>query len=460
MNRAQVQAIVLAAGMGTRMKSKVPKVLHTLGGKPLLWHVLHTLTEAGINRRAIVVGHGAEQVQARFPEEEHWFNQTQRLGTAHAVMMAGDFLASAQGYVFILCGDAPLIRPQTLMGMLDLAKARGRGVVLAAKVDNPQGYGRMIRSSDGLLERIVEEKDASPKERKVQEINAGVYCLPPQMLLGALSQVGNNNSQGEYYLTDIVEILAKEGNQLAIYTTDDQNETLGVNSRKQLAELEAILRQRKLTELMESGVTVVDPASTFVARNVKVGQDTVLLPFTFLEGETTVGEDCRVGPNTRIVDSALGDGSHCQYSVILESVLEEGVQVGPFAYLRPGTQVKKGAKVGDFVELKKSVVGPGSKVPHLSYIGDTQIGAGVNIGAGTITCNYDGIKKHQTVIADGAFIGSNTNLVAPIRVGKGAVVGAGSTLTEDVPEGGLALARARQVNLQKREKKMNRQENE
>lgn len=460
MNRAQIQALVLAAGMGTRMKSKLPKVLHQLGGKPLLWHVLHTLDEAGITRRAVVVGHGKEKVQAQFPREEHWFNQEQQLGTAHAVLMAKDFLAQSEGYVFILCGDAPLIRPQTLLGMLELAQGSGRGVVLAAEVDDPTGYGRMIRNQDGFLERIVEEKDADPKEKVIQEINAGVYCLSPGKLLAALAKVENNNKQGEYYLTDIVEILAKEGEQLAIYTTDDPDEILGVNSRRQLAHLEAIQRKRKLGELMDSGVTVVDPLSTFVASTVKVGRDTVLLPGTMLEGETVIGEDCLVGPNTRMVDSTLGDGSSCQYSVILESVLEEEVNVGPFAYLRPGTLVRQGAKVGDFVELKKSVVGPGSKVPHLSYIGDTQIGAKVNIGAGTITCNYDGTNKHQTVIEDGAFIGSNTNLVAPIRVGKRALVGAGSTLTEDVPEDGLALGRARQVNLQKREKKTSKQENE
>ena len=451
MDKAEVRAVILAAGMGTRMRSKLPKVLHRLGGKPLLGHVLHTLDEAGIRQRAVIVGHGKEQVEAQFPKETNWFTQSEQLGTAHAVMMAKDFLSSAQGYVFILCGDAPLIRAQTLTAMLQLAQKEARGVVLAAQVENPTGYGRMIRNQDGLLAKIVEERDAELREKRIREINAGVYCLPPEMLLGALSKVGNDNSQGEYYLTDIVDILAQEGQHLAIYITDDPTQILGVNSRRQLAELEAISRERTLLELMDSGVTVVDPGSTFVAPTVRVGRDTVLLPFTFLEGETVIGEDCSIGPNTRIVDSTLGDGSHCQYSVVLESVLAEEVQIGPFAYLRPGTEVGRGAKVGDFVEIKKSHVGPGSKVPHLSYIGDAQIGAGVNIGAGTITCNYDGQNKHQTVIGDGAFIGSNSNLVAPIKIGKGALVGAGSTLTDDVPAENLALGRARQVNLQKKD---------
>ncbi len=454
----QVQAVVLAAGMGTRMRSKLPKVLHTLGGKPLLWHVLHTLDQVGIQRRAVVVGHLAEQVKAAFPEQKDWFLQAQQLGTAHAVMMAKNFWAE-QGYVFILYGDAPLLRPQTLQGMLSLARQTGRGVVLAAEVDNPTGYGRMIRNQDGLLARIVEEKDANEQQRAVREINAGVYCLPAAKL-EVISQVGNDNNQGEYYLTDIVEILAEAGAHLAVYTTDDPTEILGVNSRRQLAQLEGILRERKLAELMDSGVTIVDPASTFVAPTVQIGRDSVILPFTMLEGETVIGEDCVVGPRARIADSTLGAGSRCQESIVLESALEEEVNIGPFAYLRPGTVVRRGAKVGDFVELKKSTVGPGSKVPHLSYIGDTQIGAGVNIGAGTITCNYDGVRKHQTVIEDEAFIGSNSNLVAPIKVGRGALVGAGSTLTEDVPPSGLALGRARQVNLQKKEKKTNKQENQ
>ena len=454
----QVQAVVLAAGMGTRMKSKVPKVLHPLGGKPLLWHVLHTLDEAGIEKRAIVVGHLAEQVKAAFPEEKNWFLQAQQLGTAHAVAMAREFLAQAQGFVFILYGDTPLLRSQTLQEMLALAQETGRGVLLGAKVADPTGYGRLIRNEEGLLAKIVEEKDASPEERAICEINAGVYCLPKGNLW-ALAKISNNNKQKEFYLTDIVEILAQAGDNLAIYTTPDPDEILGVNSRRQLAELEAIMRERKLRELLDSGVTIVDPASTFVAPTVEVGQDSTILPFTILEGETAIGEDCIIGPRSRIAGSKIGNGCRIQESIVLESVMEEGVSVGPFAYIRPGTIVRQGARVGDFVELKNSTIGPGSKVPHLSYIGDCEIGAGVNIGAGTITCNYDGVHKHRTIIEDGAFIGSNTNLVAPIKVGQNALVGAGSTLTEEVPPGALAIARARQVNLPKKEKNISKQEN-
>ncbi|MDI3281347.1 MAG: bifunctional UDP-N-acetylglucosamine diphosphorylase/glucosamine-1-phosphate N-acetyltransferase GlmU [Bacillota bacterium] len=440
--------VILAAGQGTRMKSDRPKVLHPVGGRPMLLHVLRAVWEAGCHDPVVVVGHGGEMVRSLVAQSSfsaaRFAVQERQLGTGHAVLQAKGVLPEA-GTVLVVCGDTPLLRPATLRALVEEHRRGGfAATVLTAHLNDPTGYGRVVRGPDSCLERIVEEKDATPEERAIKEINAGIYAFELAYLWPALERITPNNAQGEYYLTDVIGLLRAAGKAVGTLFCPDPQEILGVNSRRQLAGVEAVLRRRKAEDLMETGVTIVDPNATYIDVDVTVGRDTVIFPFTFLEGETVVGERCIIGPQCRIVDSRLGDEVQIQYSLVYESTLGRGVRVGPFAYLRPQTEVAEGAKIGDFVELKKARIGPGSKVPHHSYVGDAVVGAGVNIGAGTITCNYDGREKHQTVIEDEVFVGSNTNLVAPVRVGRGAYIAAGSTITRDVPPYSLGIGRARQ----------------
>ena len=441
-------AVILAAGKGTRMKSALPKVLHAVGGKSMLRHVMTAAEQAGAKRMLVVVGFGGDKVQAEIGAAAEFVLQAEQLVTGHAMMQVQPVLAGFSGTILLLCGDTPLLTGQALLDLVAAHQQSGAAAtVLTAKPADATGYGRILRDESGQVLGIVEQKDATAEQKQIGEINTGIYCFEAAPLFAALAGLTCNNAQKEYYLTDVLAILAQAGQQVGAVEVSDFQETLGINSRLQLAEAEAILRRRKLVELMDSGVTVMDPASTFVDASVSVGEDTVLYPFTWLEGETTIGRDCRIGPNSRISDSQLGDAVTLHFSYAHECKIAGGVSVGPYVHLRPDTELAAGVKVGNFVEIKNSRVGVGSKLPHLSYIGDADIGSGVNIGCGTITVNYDGKKKHRTVVGDTAFVGCNSNLVAPVSVGSGAYIAAGSTITKDVPDGALGVGRARQSNI-------------
>lgn len=430
------------------MKSALPKVLHAVGGKSMLRHVMTAAEQAGAKRTLVVVGFGGDKVQAEIGAAAEFVLQAEQLGTGHAMMQVQPVLAGFSGTILLLCGDTPLLTGQALLDLVAAHQQSGAAAtVLTAKPADATGYGRILRDESGQVLGIVEQKDATAEQKQIGEINTGIYCFEAAPLFAALAGLTCNNAQKEYYLTDVLAILAQAGQQVGAVEVADFQETLGINSRLQLAEAEKILRQRKLVELMDSGVTVMDPASTFVDASVSVGEDTVLYPFTWLEGETTIGRDCRIGPNSRISDSQLGDAVTLHFSYAHECKIAGGVSVGPYVHLRPDTELSAGVKVGNFVEIKNSRVGVGSKLPHLSYIGDADIGSGVNIGCGTITVNYDGKKKHRTVVGDTAFVGCNSNLVAPVSVGSGAYIAAGSTITKDVPDGALGVGRARQSNI-------------
>ncbi len=444
----ELAAVILAAGKGTRMKSELPKVLHHICGQPMLGHVLNAVAGAGVTRTVVVAGFGFKQVADFVGNNARVVLQEEQLGTAHALLQAGVELSYFPGDLLVVCGDTPLLRANTLARLAQTHSATGAAAtLLTAGMDDPTGYGRVIRTSDGSVSRIVEQKDATPEELKVKEINTGVYCFKGPGLFEALKEISPANAQGEYYLTDIIQIFVRKGLLVQAVLLEDHREVQGINDRIQLAQGEGLLRRRVLEELMAGGVTVMDPNSTYVDQGVRVGPDSILFPFTFLQGDTDIGSGCTIGPGTNITDCSIGNEVEIQYSVVTGSSIGNSTVVGPYAYIRPGTIIGDHAKVGDFVEIKKSTVGNGSKIPHLSYVGDAVIGEKVNVGAGTITCNYDGKNKYQTVLEDGAFIGSNTNLVAPVRVGPNAVVAAGSTITRDVPAEALGVARERQTNV-------------
>ncbi len=456
-------AVILAAGQGKRMKSALPKVLHRCAGAPLIAYVLEAVAAAGIDEVVIVIGTGAALVRETLGEGYRYALQEQQLGTGDAVARALPQLQASCRDLLVLCGDTPLLTAGSLTRLLSARRgghdacngAAGTfggstgpvaadACILTSIFDDPSGYGRIVRDGMGLVAAIVEDGDATPGQREIREINTGTYAFDRVALESALSHLRPDNRQGEYYLTDVIGLLRQDGRRVAAVTAPPA-ETAGINSRRELAAAERVFRQRECERLMDAGVTIIDPAVTYIDHGVEVGRDTVIYPFCFLEGHTRVGADCLVGPGTRLIDTSLGSGVTVQSSLLVESSAGDSCQIGPFAYLRPGTALAERVKVGDFVELKQTQVGPGSKIPHLSYMGDTAIGAGVNVGAGTITCNYDGVSKYRTSIGDGAFIGSNTNLVAPVSVGSGAVTGAGSTITRDVPEGALAVERGRQT---------------
>lgn len=444
---ADLVTIILAAGKGTRMKSALPKVLHKVCGKAMVRHVLDAARSAGARRNVVVVGFGADAVRAALSDAAEVVVQAEQLGTGHAVRQAEACLANERGTVMVLCGDTPLLTGALLKKLCGAHRAAGaKATVLTAVPPDAAGYGRVVRAADGSVEKIVEHKDATEAERAIREVNAGIYCFDKDALFSALREVGCDNAQGEYYLPDVISILGGRGEKIWAVQADDYEETLGVNSRVQLAEAERVLRRRKNIELMENGVTLMDPATTFVDMDVTVGRDTVIYPFTWLEGATRVGEGCTLGPSSRFCDAALGDGVTAQFVYAHECEAADGVTMGPYVHIRPGTRLAKEVKIGNFVEVKNSVVGEGSKLPHLQYIGDCDMGAGVNMGCGTITVNYDGKEKHRTVIGDGAFVGCNANLIAPVAVREGAYVAAGSTITKEVPPRALAVARARQKN--------------
>ena len=438
-------AVILAAGKGTRMCSKLPKVLHKVGDSTILSCVIDAAHEAGVEKTVVVAGYGAEQVAQEVSSQGEVALQEEQLGTAHALLQAEPMLKNFSGQVLVLCGDTPLIEGETLRRLVQTHRSQNAAAtVLTALVNNPEGYGRVVRDEQGLVQRIVEQKDASVDELLINEINTGFYCFDSAGLFDALRQISPANAQGEYYLTDIVGVLRNAGCSVGAMSVDDPMEVAGINDRSQLAQADGYMRKKILEKLMKNGVTIIDPASAYVSRKSKVGRDTVIYPFTIIEGSTVVGEDCELGPGSRLVNATVGNQVSVQYSIVLDSTISDNCKVGPYAYVRPETFLGADVKVGEFVEIKKSVIGEGSKVPHLSYVGDTIIGRKVNIGAGTITCNYDGSRKWLTRIGDGAFIGSNTNLVAPVEVGKGAIIGAGSTITKDVSDDSLGIERTKQ----------------
>ncbi|WP_225749773.1 bifunctional UDP-N-acetylglucosamine diphosphorylase/glucosamine-1-phosphate N-acetyltransferase GlmU [Paraeggerthella sp. Marseille-Q4926] len=441
----EAAAIVLAAGAGTRMKSKKPKVAHEVLGKPLVRWVVDAAREAGVDRVVSVVGHAREQVIPLIEGDTQAVAQSEQNGTAGAVLVCADALADFDGSLVVLSGDCPLITSRTIAQLVE-ARERDNAavVVLTMELDDPFGYGRIVRDERGSVARIVEQKDATPEEAALRECNSGFYCFDARALFDALAQVGNDNAQGEFYLTDVLEICRRAGRPVLALPCDDASECLGVNSRAQLAEATKLLQRRINAGHMANGVTMTDPDQVWIGPDVVIEQDVELLPQTFLMGSTRIGEDSVVGPNSRLIDTVVGRGCTVDETVAVEARLDDGATAGPRAYLRPAAHLCEGAKAGTHVEIKKSTVGKGSKVPHLSYIGDTTIGEDVNIGAGSITCNYDGKKKWPTVIGDGAFVGSDTMMVAPVTIGAGAIIGAGSCIAKDVAADALALTRPEQ----------------
>jgi bifunctional UDP-N-acetylglucosamine pyrophosphorylase/glucosamine-1-phosphate N-acetyltransferase len=440
--------VILAGGKGTRMKSDRPKVLHRISGTALIDHVLNLAASLRPSSVNVVVGHRADDVVRVMSERPglRFALQEPQLGTGHALLQVAPLLRDARGTAVLLSGDVPLLRFETLAAMVGAHEQKGASAtVLTAKVDAPDGYGRIVRDR-GLITAIVEHKDATPAQREIREINSGIYAFDLAGLFDALRAIGSANVQGEYYLPDLVKIYRARGLGVETATVDDPREILGVNSRKELAELAAILNARTNEALMQSGVTIVDPATTYIAPEVHVGTDTIIHPGVYLEGSTRIGARCEIQSGVRIVDSTIEDEVVINnFCVITNARIARGARIGPFAHIRPESIVGEDAHVGNFVELKKTSLGRGTKANHLSYLGDATIGEKVNVGAGTITCNYDGTTKHPTIIEDGAFIGSDSQLIAPVRVGRGAYVAAGSSITDDVPPESLAIARGKQV---------------
>ena len=445
-----LHVVILAAGKGTRMKSSRPKVLHALAGRTLIEHVLRTVDGLRADSITIVVGHGADEVRTALAGRPlvQFAVQSPQLGTGHALLQAESALAGKSGTVLLLYADVPLLQTTTLARLIEHHRAsKASATVLTMDLPEPYGYGRIVRDGSGRIQRIVEERDASGPERAITEVNSGIYCFDLAPLFNSLHQLAADNAQGEYYLTDLVAAYRQEKRKLETLSVESPTELRGVNSRVDLAELSRVLRDRKNTALLQDGVTLEDPASTFVDADVTVGADTIIGPGVLLEGATSIGANCRLHAGCRLSDTHVGDNvtilDHC---VLVDTRVESGARIGPFAHLRPASVVGEGAHVGNFVELKKTSLGRGSKANHLAYLGDATIGDGVNVGAGTITCNYDGTKKHPTIIEDGAFIGSDSQLIAPVRIGAGAYVAAGSSITKDVPADALALSRVRQEN--------------
>ena len=435
---SDILTVILAAGQGTRMKSDLPKVLHQIAGKPMVKHIIDQCSDLS-SEIVCVVGYQAQQVKTSINEEEKqikFVRQKEQLGTGHAVLQAKNHIKKHQGPVLVLYGDTPLITSDTITKMIDYHETNQAGVtILTANVDQPEGYGRIIRDDKDKIIKIVEEDDASDKEKKINEVNTGVYCFDSSSLNQTLQEIDNNNAQDEYYLTDTISNINQKGKDVIPVVTDNPQETIGVNTRQDLACAEKIYRRRVNKKHMDNGVTIIDPDSTFIDAEVEIGRDTIIYPFTYIEGNSKIGSNTVIGPHCRLVNAELGQEielkSNCN---IWNSIIKNNCTIGPFAYIRPGSEIEKEAKVGDFVELKKAKIGKGTKVPHLSYVGDARIGKNTNIGAGTIFANYDGQNKHETRIGDSVFVGSNTTLIAPVTVQDEGKTGAGAVVTKDVPE--------------------------
>ncbi|MGL4762760.1 MAG: bifunctional UDP-N-acetylglucosamine diphosphorylase/glucosamine-1-phosphate N-acetyltransferase GlmU [Sarcina sp.] len=440
-------AIILAAGQGTRIKSRLPKVLHKACGKEMVNHVIDTMRAAELKEVNVIIGKGAELVKERTDSREVSYSlQEEQLGTGHAVMCTKDFLKGKSGVVAIFTGDAPLIKEETVKSLIEThINEKNFATLLTSVIENPTGYGRIIREN-GEVDRIVEHKDCSQTELKVNEINAGMYCFDIESLLSSLDKLSNNNAQGEYYLTDVIGILKAEDKKVGAMITDFE-ETIGVNSRAELSIVEGILRKRINRKHLDNGVTLIDESSTYIAEDVVIGQDTIIYPNTVLEGKTVIGEDCIIYPNSRLSNAIVGNETVIESSVIVNSKVGDNTTVGPFAYIRPDSNIGNHVKIGDFVEIKKSTIGNNTKVSHLTYIGDAQVGESCNFGCGTVVVNYDGKNKNKTIVGDNAFIGCNTNLVSPVEVENNSYIAAGSTITDTVKEGSLAIARSKQTNI-------------
>lgn len=442
---SQLVAVVLAAGKGTRMKSRLPKAAHAVCGKPMARYPVDAARELGAQRIVVVVGHEAEAVRAAVGDDVEYALQADQRGTGHAVMQAERALREADD-VLVLNGDLTLVTADELRALLDRHRSTGAAAtLLTAELEDPASYGRVIRRDDGTVDRIVERRDASPEEAAVREINVGLYCFRAAELRDCLSRLRPDNDQGEYYLTDVIGLLVGDGRRVEAVVASDPRSALGINDRAELAEAAAIQRQRILRRLMLSGVTLIDPLTTYVDAGVEVGQDTIIHPMTVLQGRTVIGADCQIGPSARIIDSELADRVTVHASVVVEARVGEGTRIGPFANLRPGCRLGREVKVGDFVELKNAVLEDRVSAGHHAYLGDVTVGEKSNIGAGTITCNYDGRQKHRTVIGRGAFVGTHATLVAPVTIGDGAYIAAHSVVTEDVPADAMAIARSRQT---------------
>lgn len=444
-------SIILAAGEGTRMKSKTPKVLHKICGKPILQYVINASKGANVDENYCIVGHGGEEVKEQIKDSNIVF-KTQPIGeefpygTGYAVMQALDYIKD-DSTVVILYGDTPLITDKTIKNLIKYHKENGYdGTVLTAFLDNPTGYGRIIRDEKNHILKIVEHKDANEEEVKINEINSGIYCFDGKLLKYALGKIDNNNAQGEYYVTDVITILREENHKVGAYVIQDPVEIHGINSKVQLAFCEKIMRKRINERYMDEGITIINPENTYIENDVIIGKDSIIYPGAILVGDTVIGEDCIIGENSRIENSNIGNRVEIYSSTISESKIDDDCHIGPYAHLRPNSHLCKNVKIGNFVEVKNSTIGDNSKAGHLAYIGDADVGKGVNIGCGAIFVNYNGDSKFRSIVEDDAFIGSNSNLVAPVIVRKRGYIAAGSTITDEVEEGSLSIARARQVN--------------
>lgn len=440
-------ALILAAGEGKRMKSKTPKVLHKVCGKEMVNHVIDTLRAAEIKDVDVIIGKGAEKVKEGTLDRNVIYSyQNEQLGTGHAVMCAEEFLREKTGIVSIFVGDGPLITVDTVKKLTEYHEmGQFKATILTSVIDDPAKYGRIIRNHQGEVEKIVEFKDCNNDEIKVNEINAGMYCFDIESLLNSLHKLNNDNAQGEYYLTDVIEILKKENQKVGAISVPF-DEIQAVNSRVELSEAEKVMRKRINKKHMENGVTIIDPDSTYIGVDVQIGADSIIYPGNVLEGNTIIKEECILYPNSRICNSLIEENVTIQSSVILDSNIGKGTTVGPFAYIRPDSTIGEHVRIGDFVEIKKSTIGNNTKVSHLTYIGDAEIGSGCNFGCGTVVVNYNGKAKYKTIVGNNSFIGCNTNLISPVKVNDNTYIAAGSTITEEVPEGALAIARAKQVN--------------
>ncbi|PNZ67853.1 bifunctional UDP-N-acetylglucosamine diphosphorylase/glucosamine-1-phosphate N-acetyltransferase GlmU [Staphylococcus croceilyticus] len=442
----QRNAVILAAGKGTRMKSKQYKVLHKVAGKSMIDHVLTNVKRAGVDEIVTIVGHGADQVKETLGDQSLYSYQEEQLGTAHAVKMAQEHLENKEGTTLVVCGDTPLITSETLNKLIEHhEQSNAQATVLSATAQIPFGYGRIVRDDNKQLSRIVEEKDATEEEKRLTEISSGIFAFDNKVLFEKLAQVKNDNAQGEYYLPDVIALILEDKGIAEVYHTDDFNEIMGVNDRVMLSNAEKALQQRINIQHMQNGVTIIDPTTTFIGPDVEIGMDTIIEPGVRINGTTKIGEETVIGQYSEINNSQIGSHVDIKQSVINDSVVGDKTKVGPFAQLRPGSNLGNEVKVGNFVEVKKAELKDGAKVSHLSYIGDAEIGERTNIGCGSITVNYDGVNKFKTTVGKDAFIGCNTNLVAPVTVGDGSLIAAGSTITDDIPQDSLALARARQV---------------
>ncbi|MBE5813209.1 MAG: bifunctional UDP-N-acetylglucosamine diphosphorylase/glucosamine-1-phosphate N-acetyltransferase GlmU [Clostridiales bacterium] len=439
-----ITAVILAAGEGKRMKSNYSKVIHKVAGKPIIKRVCEAVKNAGIEKCVLVVGHKQEQVRETMGDSVLYAVQSEQLGTGHAVMQAIPELENAEKVV-VLCGDAPLLSSDTLKEALKTNVERKEyATIFTAEFDDPTGYGRIVRDDAGAVVGIVEHKDATEEQRKIKEVNSSMYCFDKKALVEALGKLDNNNAQNEYYLTDVIKIMISEGKKVGTYIVPDKDEIMGINDREQLSVANEIARRKINKEYMKNGVTIIDTNTTYIDGDAKIGKDTIIYPGTILEGAVEIGENCTIGPNSKITNAIIGNDTQVINSVLIDCKVGNSTTVGPFAYLRPNSNIGDHARIGDFVEIKNSNIGNGTKVSHLTYVGDSDVGENVNFGCGTVTVNYDGINKHRTKIGNNSFIGCNTNLVAPVEVGDRVYTAAGTTVTKDVPDDALVIGRVRQ----------------